>query len=212
MRFKFCGNLDAPNWLLAEIATISKLTVVRLKLLTIGVAKLLSGEMVDESTFDKHITASNLTPSDGKSIIAANTVRFEAQDEVLTRELQQIGLPNEHCEAITKEVSKTRGMIMTNLKQQTFKLPTIQRFDWRVEFPVISSSSDITNQQTQSTSQQDQPYVHFNIESTNPQDTHTSEQELTSLGLSLSTAQFAQFIQEMEKAERALSKVTAEMG
>jgi hypothetical protein len=34
MRFKFCGDLDVPEWVLAEIATLSKLTPVRIKLLT----------------------------------------------------------------------------------------------------------------------------------------------------------------------------------
>jgi hypothetical protein len=29
MRFRFCGELDAPDWLLAEISTLSKLASIR---------------------------------------------------------------------------------------------------------------------------------------------------------------------------------------
>ena len=33
MKFKFCGDADAPDWLLAEMFTISKLSSVRVRLL-----------------------------------------------------------------------------------------------------------------------------------------------------------------------------------
>ena len=33
MRFKFCGDLDCPDWVLAEMAVMSKLSVVKFKLL-----------------------------------------------------------------------------------------------------------------------------------------------------------------------------------
>ena len=33
MKFDFCGGFDAPDWLLSEIATLSNISSVRVKLL-----------------------------------------------------------------------------------------------------------------------------------------------------------------------------------
>jgi len=37
MKFRFCGDLDCPDWLLAEIATLSKLSSVRIKVLAVQI-------------------------------------------------------------------------------------------------------------------------------------------------------------------------------
>lgn len=37
MRFKFCGDLDCPDWVLSEIATLSKLSSVRIKVLVVQI-------------------------------------------------------------------------------------------------------------------------------------------------------------------------------
>ena len=34
-RFHFCGGLDAPDWLLAEISVLSRISSVRIKLLAL---------------------------------------------------------------------------------------------------------------------------------------------------------------------------------
>ena len=31
MRFKFCGGLDCPDWLLAEIATMAKISALKVR-------------------------------------------------------------------------------------------------------------------------------------------------------------------------------------
>ena len=37
MRFRFCGDLDCPDWVLSEIATLSKLSSVRIKVLVVQI-------------------------------------------------------------------------------------------------------------------------------------------------------------------------------
>ena len=47
MKFRFCGGRDAPDWLLSEIGTLSRVTSVRAKVIATQVATL-----VVEGTFD----------------------------------------------------------------------------------------------------------------------------------------------------------------
>ncbi|XP_043349903.1 COMM domain-containing protein 4 [Dermochelys coriacea] len=47
MRFRFCGDLDCPDWVLAEISTLAKISSVKLKLICGQVLKDLQGEGID---------------------------------------------------------------------------------------------------------------------------------------------------------------------
>uniref|UniRef100_A0A3B3D4M8 COMM domain containing 4 n=1 Tax=Oryzias melastigma TaxID=30732 RepID=A0A3B3D4M8_ORYME len=49
MRFRFCGDLDCPDWVLAEITTLAKMSSVKMKLLCVQVLKDLLGEGIDVS-------------------------------------------------------------------------------------------------------------------------------------------------------------------
>jgi hypothetical protein len=39
MRFEFCGNSDCPEWVLAEISLINKMSVVKLKIILAQILK-----------------------------------------------------------------------------------------------------------------------------------------------------------------------------
>ena len=59
MKFKFCGEADAPDWVLAEIATISKISSVRVKLLVGQILKgLIEGNLDYEKVFPPHFKPS----------------------------------------------------------------------------------------------------------------------------------------------------------
>ncbi|KAF6129449.1 COMM domain containing 4 [Phyllostomus discolor] len=47
MRFRFCGDLDCPDWVLAEISTLAKISSVKLRLLCSQVLKELLGQGID---------------------------------------------------------------------------------------------------------------------------------------------------------------------
>ncbi|XP_043410910.1 COMM domain-containing protein 4 isoform X3 [Prionailurus bengalensis] len=46
-RFRFCGDLDCPDWVLAEISTLAKISSVKLRLLCSQVLKELLGQGID---------------------------------------------------------------------------------------------------------------------------------------------------------------------
>jgi hypothetical protein len=94
MKFKFCGDLDAPDWLLLEIATLSKVGTVNFKLMVMQVmAELLGGE-IDYAKLEKALSDA----SDIKASVAAlafilnSAARYDIENGLLTNELQQLGL------------------------------------------------------------------------------------------------------------------------
>jgi hypothetical protein len=43
MRFEFCGNLDCPEWALAEISLLNRISAVKLKLILVQIVKKITG-------------------------------------------------------------------------------------------------------------------------------------------------------------------------
>jgi len=50
MKFKFCGDADAPDWVLGEMATISKISSVRVKLL---LGQIVKGQLSGNVDYEK---------------------------------------------------------------------------------------------------------------------------------------------------------------
>ncbi|KAK8770044.1 hypothetical protein V5799_013486, partial [Amblyomma americanum] len=103
MLFKFCGDRDCPDWLLAEIGSLSKISSVKVKLLCVQVV---NGILNSQIGFDKvaKLTAdSKFTTDDVKGVLMAlefilkNSTKFAVDEESLVNELTQLGLPREHA-------------------------------------------------------------------------------------------------------------------
>lgn len=61
MKFKFCGDLDAPDWLLAEITVLSRITSVRFKLLAQQIIKYIADGTMDVRSLMIMIMTSSTT-------------------------------------------------------------------------------------------------------------------------------------------------------
>jgi len=70
MKYKFAGDCDVPEWLLAEVSTLSKISCVRLKLITRAVINELSGGTLDVEKVMK-LVPPNINWSDVKAVLAA---------------------------------------------------------------------------------------------------------------------------------------------
>nr|KAF6499561.1 COMM domain containing 4 [Molossus molossus] len=118
MRFRFCGDLDCPDWVLAEISTLAKISSVKLRLLCSQVLKELLGQGIDYEKVLKLTGDARFELGDVKATVAvlsfifSSAAKHSVDGESLSSELQQLGLP---------KVSRLAGM------------------GWRVDY-ILSSS------------------------------------------------------------------------
>ncbi|KAK7874097.1 hypothetical protein R5R35_004641 [Gryllus longicercus] len=139
MRFRFCGDLDCPDWILAEINTLARMTSIKVKQLCQQVAKSLLGEEIDYEKVKKLASDSKFEVGDVKACVAAvafvlsSSARHGVDEEALGSELQQLGLPREHSMAICRVYRDHVASITAHLQSSTLRLSRLQHVQWRVD-------------------------------------------------------------------------------
>ncbi|XP_054723993.1 COMM domain-containing protein 4-like [Uloborus diversus] len=99
MKFRFCGELDCPDWVLAEIATLARISSIKMKLLCNQVVNSILGEPIDFDKVNKLTADAKYEQGDVKATIAAlsfiftSSAKHSIDEESLLNELQQLGLP-----------------------------------------------------------------------------------------------------------------------
>ncbi|KAK5638187.1 hypothetical protein RI129_012482 [Pyrocoelia pectoralis] len=133
MRFRFCGNGDCPDWVLAEINTLSRLSSVKLKLLGQIVAQGLIEPPLDMAKADKIFAESKLDSDINLkaciacfSYIITSTARYNCDHGMLFAELQQLGLPREHSLSFKKVVDEYGGALVNKLKDSSLTVNKLQ--------------------------------------------------------------------------------------
>jgi len=151
-RFRFCGDLDAPDWILAEITVLSKISSVRFKLLVGQVITSLLGQQIDYAKVAKLTADAHFALSDIKAIVAAlefivrSAAKYDCDDGTLANELQQLGMPKEHSEALVRPYREKREVLRDTFRSQTLSLAKLERADWRVDYVMSSSHAHTLNQ------------------------------------------------------------------
>eukprot|EP01088_Endostelium_zonatum_P008095 TRINITY_DN20683_c0_g1_i1.p1 TRINITY_DN20683_c0_g1~~TRINITY_DN20683_c0_g1_i1.p1 ORF type:complete len:216 (-),score=38.95 TRINITY_DN20683_c0_g1_i1:52-699(-) len=146
MKFKFCGELDAPDWLLREITIIAKVSSLRIKMIVKDILdSLLSGNPIDYEKLLKNVASANLTSSDVKALVAAitfiltNGAKYNVEPSILNDELQQLGLPKELADSLTNVFSTQKDAFRELLKTQVLQLEKLEKVDWRLDYNLATS-------------------------------------------------------------------------
>ena len=128
MKFRCFGGRDCPDWVLAEVVTLSRLTSIRTKLVCQLLCKTINSD--DQSKLDleklKSLTSNaKFSSSDVEAVSAALTFvltscgRHDNKPEDVTNELQQLGLPKEHSTAIGKVYGEHKSKIRETLAKSS---------------------------------------------------------------------------------------------
>lgn len=146
MKFRFCGDLDCPDWVLAEISILSRISSVKMKLLSMQVVKNLCGENeIDYGKVQKFTADAKFEHSDVKASIAAlsfilsSAAKYSVDGDSLCNELQQLGLPKEHSTSLFKVYEDNLIKLQSYLRRTSFRLDNLQNLQWRVDYVLGSS-------------------------------------------------------------------------
>ncbi|XP_069480648.1 COMM domain-containing protein 4 [Ambystoma mexicanum] len=145
MRFRFCGDLDCPDWVLAEISTLAKISSVKLKLICAQVLKELLGDCIDYEKILKLTTDARFESGDVKATIAvlsfilSSAAKHNVDSESLSSELQQLGLPKEHATGLCRCYEDKQSVLQERLRDCSLRLTRLDSVSWRVDYTLGSS-------------------------------------------------------------------------
>ncbi|KAM9311849.1 COMM domain-containing protein 4 [Gastrophryne carolinensis] len=158
-RFRFCGDLDCPDWVLAEISTLAKISSVKLKLICAQVLKEQLGEEIDYEKVLKLTSDARFESGDIKATIAvlcfilSSAAKHNVSSDNLSSELQQLGLPREHATSLCRSYEEKQTALQETLRENSLRLSRLSSVSWRVD--QILSSSIIR--------EVNEPLVHVNL-------------------------------------------------
>ena len=153
MKFKFCGNVDCPDWLITEIIYLSKITPVKLRILGNLICKYIMKEG-DTQKINKILEEMNLTPEEITIVISSlcfiikSSGKFNVDDLMLSQELQQLGLPQDNADAISKVYKKNKDILRNFLKEDIFSFNKINDVHYKTSYCVADkyNSFDCVNE------------------------------------------------------------------
>ena len=139
MKFKFCGNVDCPDWLITEIVYLSKITPIKHRILGNLICKYIMKEG-DTQKINKILEEMNLTPEEITIVISSlcfiikSSGKFNVDDLMLSQELQQLGLPQDNADAISKVYKKNKDILRNFLKEDIFSFNKINDVHYKTSY------------------------------------------------------------------------------
>ena len=139
MKFKFCGNVDCPDWLITEIIYLSKITPVKLRILGNLICKYIMKEG-DTQKINKILEEMNLSPEEITIVISSlcfiikSSAKFNVDDLIFSQELQQLGLPQDNADAISKVYKKNKDILRKYLKEDIFSFNKINDIHFKTSY------------------------------------------------------------------------------
>jgi len=151
MRFKFCGNIDSPEWLISEIIYLTKISAIRLRIICNNIALFIINSGKNFKDIQKNLDDMNFNDAEGKIIfslldfILRNSVKFDIEDNILSNELQHLGLPLENAESIVKIFKNQKEKLKKKLSNEIFSNENLKEIDYKISYVLANDINDFKN-------------------------------------------------------------------
>lgn len=148
MKFKFCGNIDCPEWLISEITFLTKISSIKLRIISNNLINCLISDTKNLKDILKSIEEMNFSEEESIIIVSSlefiikNSTKFDVEDIILNQELQQLGLPQENADSITKVFKNHKENLNKKLIKETFSFNQISNIDYKISYVLANSYTD----------------------------------------------------------------------
>ncbi|XP_049538450.1 COMM domain-containing protein 4 [Anopheles darlingi] len=136
MKFRFCGDGDCPDWVLAEIhSNLAQLTTDQLNELGEHTAKSILGADIPESDLSKIYAITKGSWDAPKGAIAClrflltSAARHRTDTAVFGTELQQLGLPKDHTATMCRLLGDYVQRIRATLRDNSLSVNQLDSFE-----------------------------------------------------------------------------------
>jgi COMM domain containing 4 len=147
MKFKFCGNIDCPEWLITEITFLTKISTIKLRIICNNLINSLLNDYKNLKDIQKSLEEMNFSDEEATIIISViefiikNSAKFDVEDLILNQELQQLGLPQENADSISKVFKNQKENLRKKMTNDVFKFNKIESIDYKINYILASKSS-----------------------------------------------------------------------
>uniref|UniRef100_A0A8C1HV91 COMM domain containing 4 n=1 Tax=Cyprinus carpio carpio TaxID=630221 RepID=A0A8C1HV91_CYPCA len=194
--FRFCGDLDCPDWVLAEMSTLARIVSLIFSVLTISAQNLpemisFSYDKVSKLTSDAKFESGDIKASIAVlSFILSSAAKHDVDSESLSSELQQLGLPKEHTTGLCKSYEDKHIALQEKLRESSLRLGRLEAVNWRVDYTLSSSQLKQVNE----------PTVQLRLQA---QDPETESTQTTTV--SITADKFRVLLTELKQAQTMMS-------
>jgi len=152
MRFRFCGDLDCPDWILAEVAAMSKLNVQDFNCLLKKLLESIQNNL--ELSIDsvmKSLEEKSLGFSDIQGITAAlhfivmNSAKYNVDPKSMQQEIEQLGLPKNLASEVTSSYTSISDALREILYQKSYRSNRIDHMEYQVDHVINDEAADNTD-------------------------------------------------------------------
>ena len=149
MRFEFCGNVDCPEWALAEVSLLNRISAVKLKLILVQIVKKICGQPFDNEKIIKLCRDQKFDTEETKVSIAIiefllrQAIKHQVLDKSFSRDLLQLGVAIENANALVKVITEQGASLTEALKHDSLRISQLLSVQYQLSYVMGTSASGI---------------------------------------------------------------------
>ena len=128
MRFDFCGSVDCPEWALAEVSLLNRISAVKLKLILVQIVKKISGQPFDNDKIIKLCRDQKFDTEETKVCVAViefllrQATKHQVTDKSFSKDLLQMGIAIESANALVKVLVDQQSTLTEAVKHDSLRI------------------------------------------------------------------------------------------
>jgi len=128
---------------------LTKITNIKIRIISNNLITCILNDGKNYQEIRKTLEEMNFTEDEANIIMSVlefilkNAAKFDVEDLILNQELQQLGLPQENADSISKVFKNQKEQLKIKLKDSIFKLSDYANIEYRIAYVLSSDKNNV---------------------------------------------------------------------